>query len=496
MGGFHSSDREHKLGTTATLAAWVAGSELGSIPRGVTEHTRLLILDALGCGLLGAREEWSRITAGFAGAAGGRGEATIWGTRQRVAGALAPFANGTAVHALEYDDLHPAAVVHAGAQVIPVAFAIAEMRAFQSAHSTPETRDVSIPAEPVTAEELLHAIVIGFEIAARIGLATGAGQLARGFHPSPNTATFAAAATASRLLHLDAGKTAHALGIAGSFGGYLMAAQFGAMVKRVHAGHSGQSGVTSALLAARGLTGTASVLEAPYGGFAATYSDTLAPGLAEVCCGLGEHWETENFSIKYYPCCGSNHTSIDAWWAVQTREGLTSEDIEDVEVRCSTLTLEHVGWAYIPGSVTTAQMNLSYCLAVAMTDGELALDQFDPSRLADPHILDIVDRIRVRADSSIDSLGSDRRHLIRLTVRTKDGQTYEESCEFPRGSAGNPLTRDDVLKKFRTLAGSVLSAPQVSQIERQILFLGSPSGGDGFDIGALSDLLVPETALT
>lgn len=333
---------------TRDLAAWVAESRASDVPEHVLEHARLLILDGIGCGLYGITQYWSAIMEGFALSVGGREEAAIWGTSQRVPALMAPLVNGTSMHAFEYDDLHPQAVIHAGAQVLPVAFAVAEMLERQ-ATAPADQHDPAIPSHRVTQAEFLHAIVLGFEVGARIGLATGAGQLSRGFHPSPNTATFAAAATAARLLRLDEEQTAHAFGIVGSFGGYLMAAQYGAMVKRVHPGHAGQSGISAALLAARGLTGTENVLEAPYGGFASSYSDASPADVEVISEDLGTTWEIPRFSIKYYPCCGSNHTSIDAWWALQAKEGgLRPDDIEAIEVKCSTLTAEHVGWASPP----------------------------------------------------------------------------------------------------------------------------------------------------
>lgn len=484
-------------GVTRDLAAWVAESRTSDVPDNVLEKARLLVLDGIGCGLYGITQDWSVIVKGFVLSVGGRNEAAIWGTSQRVPALMAPLANGTSMHAFEYDDLHPQAVIHAGAQVLPVAFAVAEMLEAQ-AYGLEDQRDPVLPSHRITEAEFLHAIVIGFEVGARIGLATGAGQLSRGFHPSPNTATFAAAATASRLLKLDAEQTAHAFGVAGSFGGYLMAAQYGAMVKRVHPGHSGQSGLSAALLAARGLTGTENVLETPYGGFASSYSDASPAEVEVISQDLGVSWAIPQFTIKYYPSCGSNHTSIDAWWALHEKAHLQAADIEAIEVKCSTLTAEHVGWPYSPGSITTAQMNLTYCLAAAITDGHLTVDQFEEDRLADPAILDLVERISVTADPEIDKLGRARRHFVELRLTTRDGRQVSQSCEFPRGSAGNPLEPDQVVSKFRNLAGHRVNADQVAAIEQVILDLGKATGQAAFaatfEATAFTNLLVPDSS--
>ncbi|MGH3384444.1 MAG: MmgE/PrpD family protein [Nocardioidaceae bacterium] len=452
-------------GTTAELADWVVGARAGDVPADVLDTARLLLLDGLGCGLFGSTQPWSQLVTDFVVAGGGRSEATVWGTPHRVPAASAPLANGTAVHAFEYDDLHPRAVLHAGSQAIPAAFAVAELVADQQG---------SDQREPVGGRELLHAVVTGFEVGARIGLATGAAQLHRGFHPSPNTGTFVAAATAARLLRLDEAQTRDAFGIAGSFGGYLMAAQYGGMVKRLHPGHSAQSGVTAALLAARGLTGTRAVLEAPYGGWAAAVAGVQPDALGQITADLGTTWELPSFSVKYYPCCGSNHTSIDAWWEILGQDrSLGPDDIDQIDVRCSTLTADHVGWPYRPDGVTAAQMNLGYCLAAAIVDGAVTIDQFAEERLAAPELLDVVRRIRVRPDDEIDALGRARRHLIHLDVTTRDGRTLTATAEHPKGSEQYPLTPTEVVEKFDLLAGRVLPVDGVHTVRQQVLALGS-----------------------
>lgn len=202
---------------TRDLAVWSATLDPTAIPESVLEAARLLMLDGLGCALYGISQPWTQIVVDFVREGStAQPEAAVWGTPYRVSATSAPLANGTAMHAFEYDDLHPQAVLHAGAQVLPAVIAATEL--LDHGGSASQSRRI-------TERELLAAIVVGFEVGARIGRATGAGQLARGFHPSPNTATFAAAAAASRILGLGAVQTAHALGIAGSFGGYLMAAQ-------------------------------------------------------------------------------------------------------------------------------------------------------------------------------------------------------------------------------------------------------------------------------
>src|SRR5690606_32776395 len=113
--------------------------------------------------------------------------------------------------------------------------------------------------------------------------------------------------------------------------------------------------------------------------------------------GLGEHWQTRGFTFKAYPCCGSNHTAVDAYLSIlDEAPGLTASQVESIDVECSTLTYDHVGWPYEPASVTAAQMNLRYTLAALVAEGAMSVDLFDAARLADPEVLRLVERIEVR----------------------------------------------------------------------------------------------------
>src|SRR5262249_18398677 len=148
-----------------------------------------------------------------------------------------------------------------------------------------------------------------------------------GFHPQGTTGAFVAAATAGRLLRLDAAQMQHALGIAGSLGAGLMAAQEGAMVKRLHAGREAQSGLMAALLARRGFTGISDVVEAGYGGFLSSLART--PNLARLMDGLGTDWEAGKVGFKMYPNVTSIHAALDALCAILVEERVSGAQIAE-----------------------------------------------------------------------------------------------------------------------------------------------------------------------
>lgn len=451
---------------TAQLAAWTAKLQPSAVPADVYAHTARLVLDGVGVGLFGSTTQWGGVVGDLVAEQGGVAEAAIWGTGVRVPATQAPLANGTFMHSFEFDDLHAAAVIHGAAQVVPAALAVTGRRAASN-----DPAGAGIP----TAEEFALACVAGFEVGARIGLATGSAQLSRGFHPSPNTGLFSAAATAGRLLGLDERGLRHAFGIAASSGGFLMAAQYGAMVKRMHPGRSAQAGVLAALLASRGFTGIDDVIEQPYGGFAAAYAGIDGDALTEIVTDLGTRWETLRFSVKAYPCCGSNHTSVDALQTILDRvPDLKPDDIESIHVASSTLTADHVGWPYVPDSVTSAQMNLAYTLAVLAVDRELFVEQFNDDRVDDPRVLELAARVIVEPDENIDREGREGRHHIRLTVTTRAGERYVEDVRHALGSSHRPLSADAAAGKYRKLAAAVLDPTQIADLEGAVLALGSP----------------------
>src|SRR5678815_2245228 len=215
----HESSNDNRY--TRGIAEFVSKLRYEDIPANVLTRIKLLMLDSLGCALYGADLEWTRIMQRRLGELDTTQACAVWGTKQKISAPHAALINGTQVQGFELDDVHRHGVLHVGAVTLPALIAVAESH----------TR--------LTGEEFL------------------------------------AAAGAARALRLSADATVHALGIAGTQAAGLMAAQYGAMVKRMHAGRAAQSGLYGALLAQAGFTGIAGVFESEYGGFCTTFSLSL-----------------------------------------------------------------------------------------------------------------------------------------------------------------------------------------------------------------------------
>jgi aconitate decarboxylase len=437
---------------TRTLAEYIAGLAYKDIPQEVVSNIKLSFIDSLGCALFGSTLPWGKIITSFTKELGKGKGALIWADGAEVPSTSAPLANGTFIHSFEMDDLHRVGVIHPGSEAIPAADAL--------------VRHVGA----VDGKRLLTAVVAGYEVGCRVGMTGGAAQLRRGFHPSATSGTFAAGAAAAKMLRLNPDKTVHALGISGTQAAGLMAAQHSSMVKRMHPGRSAQAGVYGALLAAKGFTGIEDVLEAPYGGFCSTFIDK--PNLSHLTDRLGERFETLNVGFKPYPCCGSNHTSIDALKKIlREHPEVGAANVEKIRIRTSRVTMLHVGWPYEPKSMTTAQMNLPFCVAVLLHDRDFFVDQVTEKSIRRPDILATTKRIEVLEDSQFDLLGDEGRHGVDVEVELRDGKSYREKVLHAKGSDKHPMKREEVLQKFHLLASRVLSRSRVDKLEDTLLNL-------------------------
>ena len=441
---------------TAGIAEFVSGLRYEAIPAEVRERIKLLMLDSLGCALYGAHLPWSRILQDTLGGLDSTAACQVWGTDRKLSAPHAALVNGTQVQGFELDDVHRQGVLHVGAVVLPALFAVSELRG-------------GMPGR-----EFLTAAVAGYEIGPRVGICMGPEHIGQGWHSGATLGVFSAAAGAARGLHLDREKTIHALGIAGTQAAGLMAAQYGAMVKRMHAGRSSQSGLYGAVLAEAGFTGIVDVLESEYGGFCSTFSRSHDRyELAELTRGLGEVWQTMGVALKFYACVGSNHTTLDAIRDMRSKRAFAAEDVERVVVHGSQVTMDHVGWKYQPEGLTSAQLNLPFCVATLLLEGDCFVDQFNEAIVADPQRMALAAKVEVRPDAEITGKGSKFRHMVRVELHLRDGSRMERTVEYPRGSERNFATAERIVEKFEKLAAHALPAGRAAELRDAVLALES-----------------------
>src|SRR5215468_3674571 len=230
-------------GATRELAEFAAALSYDDLPKPVVDRLKRCVLDALGCCLFGVTLPWTRMLIDLAREEGSNQQARLIGTSLKTSVSQAVLISATAGHGFEMDDIHAAAHLHAGSLALPSALALAEKQG------------------SIDGRSFIGALAAGYEVGLRVSLAATGKLFMRGHHFQGACGPFVAAAAAVNLLRLPSEAARHTLGIAGSLGAGLMAAQEGAMSKRLHSGRAAQAGVTAAYLAARGFTGIPNVLE-------------------------------------------------------------------------------------------------------------------------------------------------------------------------------------------------------------------------------------------
>lgn len=423
------------------LAEW--GSGPVEVPGAVRAAALRHLLDGVGTALGGLRTgtvagetgEPSPIPAvAVARTLGGPPEATIIGSRGRVGAPAAALANGTLVHALDFDDTHASGLVHATAVVLPAAFAVGEQVG-------------------AAGRAVLEAAVVGYETVCRVAAAAPHGFHARGLHATMVAGVFSSAIVAARLLGLGAARTVDALGIAGSQAGGLLAfLHSGASTKQLHPGFAAHAGILAARLAAAGASGPANVFEGPHGLY-----DALAAGavdLASVTADLGTRWETTRIGIKPYPACQLSHAAIDAVRDAVRPGGVGPDDVVAIDVDVHPDSVPTVCDTRRdlarPASPYAAKFSLPWSVAAAVVDGDLTTATYEPDSLGRPEVERVARLVRWHVTPT-GGVAADAPGAARITL--VDGSALTGSVPRSAGGPDNPLTDAQLVAKFHGNAG-------------------------------------------
>jgi 2-methylcitrate dehydratase PrpD len=395
------------------------------------------LLDTVGVTLAGASQPAARIVQRVI-EADGSGPCRVLGTTLHASPGNAALANGTAAHALDYDDMCFVSLAHPSAPLVSAALAAAE------------TAGASGPA-------LLDAYVVGFELEGRLGRAMNPRHYQRGWHCTSTLGTIGAAAAASRLLGLDAKATGHALAIAASEASGLKE-NFGTMVKPLHAGLAARNGVLAAQLAKAGMTASAAAIGGPQGFLAAMDSEHAA--LDGVAGDLGTRWEIldTGITVKLYPSCAGTHPALDALLDLKRLQGFSGDDVEAVEIGVDPIVATILIYDR-PSSGLEGKFSMPFCAAAAVVRGRVGLETFHPSQIADPAIVAMQARVRMRIDPALDASAPPLTQA-RVTVRLRDGRVLTACANGARGYHDRPASNDELAAKFMSCATEAMSEAQ------------------------------------
>ncbi|MBB5164036.1 MmgE/PrpD family protein [Mycobacterium sp. AZCC_0083] len=459
-------------GPTGRLAHWVADLRYADVPPTVVDRAKYLLLDGLGCALIGAGLPWSRVATDAVLALEGDGDAVVVGTGETTSAPASAVLNGTFIQGFELDDFHPLAPLHSCSLLIPALLSTASAR-----------------SAPTTGAELLLAAIAGFEVGPRVGYTLhGAQMLDRGWHSGPVFGTHSAAMASGKLRGLPPSQLEDALGLAGTQSSGLMAAQFEAMSKRMHHGFAARNGFYAAGLAAAGYTGIKRVFEREYGGFLSVFGEGHAPDATLLTAGLGDRWETSIIMVKSYAAMGGLHGAIDG--ARGLRKSIDPADISRVDITVGETVYKHGWWKpERPLTPIGAQMNIGYATAVALLDGNVMPEQFTPTRLDADDVWAMIDATDVHLDESLADAPVTEKFRTDVAVTMSDGTVHHTRVDQPHGAPTDPVTNDELVAKFHALADRVTSRGRAEAIERAVTGLE-----DLDDVGELIDLLADPVA--
>ena len=416
---------------TELYADFVVDLEYSKIPDEVLRKAKLLILDNIG--IMAAGESFSIVKPAVDKFydMGGKEESSVIGRKGKIPAPNAAFCNSLILHSLDFDDTHLRSGIHMSATAVPTALAIGEL--LQS-----------------TEQKLLEAIIAGYEIGARIGMATVMWRH-RGFHPTSVIGTFIATTVASKLLGLSRDKLTSAYGITASFSsGILQNLIEGKWVKPFHPAWSSHGGIIAAELAKAGYEGPRNVLEGEHGLYNAfLYGDeTPRRNFSQT---LGSVWETLNISIKPYPSCHSTHSAIDATRKLRPQIIKEVDCIESITVYAPQLSFDlglfEVGKEK-PNSPYDAKFSIPYTVAVALLKDNPSIWDFTDDSINEEKYLKISKKVKGILDPEMEMYSAFDGRPARIVIKY-NGKNIEEFVINHKGTPGNPLTEENIVDKFK-----------------------------------------------
>ena len=429
---------------TRELIEFLHALSFERLPHGVVPAAKRALLDTLGCALFGVPEPWSQIMTAEAIAEASKGRSTLIGRNDVLAAPAAALCNGTAAHGFELDDHLDEAIVHPGAIVVSAALAAAE-------------------AVGTSGERLLLALIAGYEMLNRLGLAMGAKPSQLGWHKTAVAGPVGAAVAASIAMRLDAEQMMNAVGLAcatASGTKAFAAGEGGGMEKRMQAGHAAYSGVRAAQLAARGFTAPPRAVDGHFGLLEVMSGASSQPQL--LSSELGKSWAIEHVYVKLYPCCAWIQAAAQQLVTLRGPEPLKPAQIRAVRIGVSAYAAAQNANP-LPRDTMGAQFSIPYCVAFALTGDPADPAMYAPEAIEDPPRRELAQRVEIMVDPEMES-AYPKHYGARVHLELASGVARTSSKLDPHGMPADPCSDAEVLDKFLRLATRVKSSDTAQAI--------------------------------
>jgi len=432
------------MGLTDSVAKFITTVTYEDFPQKAVFAARHGIIDCIACALAGSKEQLADILVGFAQDNGGGQAATVIGRSFKTSAPMAAFVNGAMGHALDYDDITHFLKGHPSVVCLPPALAVGE-------------------AVGASGRDAMLAYMIAFEVSSAIGSGMSvdyADDL--GWHPTGPLGTLAAAAAASRLLGLNQEQTAMAISLAGSNACGLRE-NFGTMTKPFHAGNAARGGVTAAMLVKRGYTASTTGLEGRYG-FMHAFSGGRGEDVNKPLERLGKQFylEQPGVDIKKYPCCGSTHKPLDAYFLLRKEQPVDYREVDSVEVLVDfdpPRSLIHSD----PHTALEGKFSLQYCLAAALVDDKVGLAQFEDTQVMRPEVRALIPKITMKRNPGQEGKPSWQEASNEVRIKLKSGEVMSKSVRRDYDGPVIGVTPEGMDMKFRDCAALALPKAKANE---------------------------------
>jgi 2-methylcitrate dehydratase PrpD len=426
------------------LAAYVTSESFDRLPEATVRAARRAILDTLGVTLAGAVEPTAERVRAMIEHRRGAPEATIAGMPLRVPVEDAALANGTAAHALDYDDVQASLSGHPSAPVLAAALALAEKQRASGA-------------------ALVLAFVIGVEIEAKLGRALNPAHYEVGWHATSTLGTLGAAAAVAKLLGLPAEQTAHALAVAATMAGGIKA-NFGTDCKPLHVGHAARCALEAAALARAGFTGNPRALE-HVDGFGSTHGGGAKPAWELATAGLGAPHEVADpgIGVKLYPACASTHQALDATLALAGEHAIEPAAVETVECAVHYMAPHQLIYDRAETGLQ-GKFSMPYCVSIALLQRSVGLADFTDERARRADVQAFMPKVRMFVHPEQTTRECLPTRFSEVTITLADGRRLQRRVAQAKGQPKNPVTDAELEAKFRDCAGRVLPSERVDAL--------------------------------
>ncbi|MBI2907219.1 MAG: MmgE/PrpD family protein [Chloroflexi bacterium] len=427
----------------------VAQVSYDDLPKETVEVTRRSILDLLGVAVAGSGiVPEVRALVELVKEAGGKEECTVLGFGGRLPALTAAFANGALAHSLDYDDVFDEYGAHPSATTVPAALVVAER------------------AGGVSGKQLITAVALGNDMMSRMSRAI---VFKRDWFITPVFGAFTATAVAGKVLGLDKDRLVDAFGIAFCQAAGTMEIVYGtdSNIRALYDSFVGRTGVLSALMAQRGISGVKASMEGKNGLFNVYFHGEYDPRI--LTDHLGKRFEGTDVSFKAWPCCRRSHPALTAIMGLMRKERIPVDNIKSITVETNApsealCTPREARQA--PKTVLDAKFSIPYTVANAILKGRVALEDFTPEAIKDPRTVALARRVGSHLNPEYESIRGMTPGSVQL--ETKDGRVYSHYEEFPYGHPRNPISREDSIRKFLDCASQSAKPAKRDAIQKVV----------------------------